>query len=1143
MGKDSKASLENQEAGAKNADGVRHRQGGDFAPMSKEQGEALIHELEKTGLAGASVERHEDFIKGLEQRQGARFSEEKDNVLTKASDFIHNAVADVKKYAGKSFDIPLPEHVEKKVKQITKGVFNHHISANSLVHILKNHGLKGQKITDNSIPLRDEDLELIPYIMIAPDNVVPGNGSIDGRTSVRFEKRLSNGVVVVVEKEYKNSPQDMETITMWAETSSNVSDARTEVRPLNSTSKPAKTSIADARTVTISSDDVAKIRKDGELAMTKAHKNRYQVVYHGSGAEFTEFDHSHMGEGEGGQAHGWGTYVAVDKNISNRYANSIAQKATYQGKTSKDWLRKKSRKGAIIGGILGMIDRRGDHNSLEEVISDYRKMMSGSKVEDVLNKLNIDEFSKKRNLYTVDIPDNNGANYIEEDGNVETVFQKLEAYKENLDKNPVVRKRTKISHEYDVLIKDFMAKKVDRKTYLEKAELFDKQIDEIATGKGNDAILDRDSVGKLLELKKHITNGKEFYSSLKSLYVKEADKAASEFLHRAGFAGIHYNGEIDGECYVIFNDKDLKITHHERFMRKGDGTIYGYFDEQGVAHFDESVMNGNTAMHEFGHPWQDWCKRTNPKLYERGVELINESPYIDEVRKEAQDPDSVYYGMSEEQMADEAIARAIGDKGEKMLEKHGVFKFAQLRDWLVGLWQSLKQKFGVGLNENLEDMTLDEFTTIASRDILGGEKLHDKATGTDFTHEELSIIDTAKRDGTHMKAPNGKPSQIKSATGNVGTFDGRNADIRYQQGNSDTLYRMGDDGASFEERRDKAVANKGTVLQGLNEAQVKVVEVPRHGYKGRDMLKQAVHSAIERYNTREVDNSTGKEVLKPIAQHYDNHGAEFDYEINASSIKNVANHQSASENVGVHVAVMDKLDEVIGNSIEVEEHPDVLKKDGKREWENGFSDNVLIHRFMGAVKIDGTLYRVKTTMKENRGADIANKPYTYEVTKIEVLDKETPNTSNGTPISDIEYWGIAKLLKGVEKSYEKGKKLLEESKKSGGPRFGYIGYSMSKRAHQARMEGRYPKTDFKKEYDMPQPTLDALVQAGVIDGSEWHHTSKAYNKTTFYGWNDEACIATYKAHKAEIDAWAKGIDPSTGEALPAVDDTIKKSQA
>ena len=43
-------------------------------------------------------------------------------------------------------------------------------------------------------------------------------------------------IIVVVEKEQKNNPDDMEAITAWAELSSNVSDARTNVRPLNSTS-------------------------------------------------------------------------------------------------------------------------------------------------------------------------------------------------------------------------------------------------------------------------------------------------------------------------------------------------------------------------------------------------------------------------------------------------------------------------------------------------------------------------------------------------------------------------------------------------------------------------------------------------------------------------------------------------------------------------------------------------------------------------------------------------------------------------------------------------------------------------------------------------------------------------------------------
>gem|GEM_PF-1460065 len=1022
--------------------------------------------------------------------------------------------------------------------------------------------------------------------------------------------------------------------------------------------------------------------------------------------------------------------------------------------------------------------------------------------------------------------------------------------------------------------------------------------------------------------------------------------------------------DFGGKYTYLPVEEDLpksKSKHHERFMKTNSGTVYGYVDAEGNVHLDASVMNGNTPIHEFGHLWNDWCKGNNAELWGRGVELIKDSPYYEQVKRESEDTSSTYYGMADEQIVDEAIARAIGDKGEKMLEKHGVFKFAQLRDWLVGLWQSLKQKFGVGLNENLEDMTLDEFTTIASRDLLGGEKLHDKATGTDFTHEELSIIDTAKRDKQYLEAVQrgdmdtakeateqkdssandtarshafdkevneqfnrelaelteenadtkifniGSPSSILLSAGvedkpmklygnkvvkkmkkhgfaldelrnlpkavadpiavfdNIGrignrsiltelrtqkgnflvtidlgkggddvdfnivssvfgkdggnivdwierglatyinkekafrylhhsalsaealsssrlssaakivkdfvnpsiageesvlhsyteqrdeldkrymeavkrgdmataqkmlaeeaerkgyttesdyqgtlAFNGaapssnayyetkaerkeawdngdyegdwsladelvhgmemgdlehrisaremrryddmrresaqsirnvraklqageknvkiklyrsvpvgvkekelRNGDWvtpsksyaeyhiglqdwdkgrvieqevpiedvwwdgndiaewgydngkeeaykntpnnrktfevtyddngnliplskRFDEGNSDTRYRMGDDGASFEERRDKAVANKGTVLPGLTDKQVRVVTVPKHSYKGKNILRQAVEAATKRYNTAHVDEQTGKETWTPKPLHYENDDAEFDYEITEQALKDAAQHSSYSDNAGVHVAVMDKLDEVIGNSIEVEEHPDVLKKDSKRLWSNGFSDDVLIHRFMGAVEIDGKLYRVKTTMRENRSNAVSNKPYTYEVTKIEVLDETSPSTSNGSPyVSDVFVDG-AKLLKGVEKSYEKGKKLLEESKKSGGARFGYIGYSMSERAHQARMEGRYPKTDFKKEYDMPQPTLDALVQAGVIDGSEWHHTSKAYNKTTFYGWNDEACIATYKAHKAEIDAWAKGIDPSTGEALPAVDDT------
>ncbi len=72
-------------------------------------------------------------------------------------------------------------------------------------------------IKKNSILLRDEDFALMPYIMSAPTRVVKGNTAANGTESVRYEKELSNGIVVVVEREGRFDVENMENITMWAE--------------------------------------------------------------------------------------------------------------------------------------------------------------------------------------------------------------------------------------------------------------------------------------------------------------------------------------------------------------------------------------------------------------------------------------------------------------------------------------------------------------------------------------------------------------------------------------------------------------------------------------------------------------------------------------------------------------------------------------------------------------------------------------------------------------------------------------------------------------------------------------------------------------------------------------------------------------
>ena len=240
-------------------------------------------------------------------------------------------------------------------------------------------------------------------------------------------------------------------------------------------------------------------------------------------------------------------------------------------------------------------------------------------------------------------------------------------------------------------------------------------------------------------------------------------------------------------------------------------------------------------------------------------------------------------------------------------------------------------------------------------------------------------------------------------------------------------YNMGDAPETFKARQKRAVEQKGVVMPGLNDAQVKIVNVPAHTYTGT--IAEATQQAVDAAKAKYVPNG------EPMVLHYDNYGAEFDYSISGKAIEVSLSpkHQAKSVNKRVHLSLAEHIDEVIGNSIEVEEHPDYQKNESGERDTQKVNGGALMHRFYGAVAIDGKLYRVMTLMREEKRSDgMRNGVHAYEVQKIEVLDK-TPNTPNGTDglNSELEASSaVAKLLQNVEKSYEKGKNLLAESKKT-----------------------------------------------------------------------------------------------------------------
>lgn len=290
-------------------------------------------------------------------------------------------------------------------------------------------------------------------------------------------------------------------------------------------------------------------------------------VYHGSGADFTEFDFDHMGEGAGSQAFGWGGYVTSSKEIGKNYVELTRKKPTYvyNGKEmSEDYLRSVLLdkvgidNAPILDDFLYYLEkygvseaksilRKGDYayfknllkGTLGSVRSAYQNKVDAAEL--LLAPRNIRVKKYKGNLYEVDIPDDNGSNYLDWD-----------------------------------------------------APITDELIDKVAKALPSLRSFD------IKDLKKDRTF-ENLYKTISMRSVKDDatfndDKAASKLLASLGYTGIKYKagrnfgGAEEGDTnYVIFKPEDMKITEHTKFSLRLKSAI------------EETETNPSDAQKESGN--------------------------------------------------------------------------------------------------------------------------------------------------------------------------------------------------------------------------------------------------------------------------------------------------------------------------------------------------------------------------------------------------------------------------------------------------------------------------------------------------------------------------------------------------------------
>lgn len=424
---------------------------------------------------------------------------------------------------------------------------------------------------------------------------------------------------------------------------------------------------------------------------------------------------------------------------------------------------------------------------------------------------------------------------------------------------------------------------------------------------------------------------------------------------------------------VFIHEIQHLIQEIEGFAKGGSATTYRN-------HIDEL---------KWGHDVWSWAMEFEAKHQELGKDASREDVYYELVNEFKEDGHEFGDGY--------APSREVFDEAYKVWSRRGYDN-----GWYEAAYneyQYLTGKFGLGFENN------------RYRQLAGEVEARNAENRMDMTAEE-------------RRASLAEETEDVAREDQVFIMDGI--------GMSDSL----GDNTSFENRQQRAVQERGVVPAGLNDASIKVEEIPAHPYEGRwsEARFAAIEDAYLKYSEeREVD---GKKVREPKSLVYANHGRRFTYTISRGSLKESVNpnqidkSKKGGASPGVHLAVLNHLDKVIANSIEVEEHPDYIKgKDGVRGPENGYTRGMLVHRFVGAVRIDGQEYIVKTTMHEHSRSEQGTRQYAYDVTKIAVLNVETPNTATGLTTATKGVLPLANVLNGFEKSYDPGKNLLEESKK------------------------------------------------------------------------------------------------------------------
>lgn len=471
---------------------------------------------------------------------------------------------------------------------------------------------------------------------------------------------------------------------------------------------------------------------------------KFLRTYHGTGAKFDKFDLSHALEGEGSETFGHGVYVTNSEKIGSEYAQRAKdKKATFgfefvnpqsMSKQAQDMLRHYMYKHQDVA--KGLENARKD---LKDVIGKFPDTDYLQELNEILAKDDdsIAIPSNRAYRYDVDIPDDNGSNYL---GWNESQNFPLEKW----------YRLWEITHNG-----------FSENEYFNDggARYNDDRIERILQMKLESP---ENGMQKLPTLK-----GEDLYRALEDFFNRERPSYGAELASRAlneiGFVGIKYpagmihGGAKEGDYnYVVFDENNANIVGNTKFAQ-GKGVVYGYTDGKEIV-LNQEHLNPNTPIHEYQHLWRTAAKNMNPELIEHGDKLIMQTQLFADLK---QDPN--YNHLTDEQICDEAFARLTGEDGAAILEQMAkdaikenpldtakeLSVINKLKEWLKKFWYWALDTFTKWKPEDIKKMTLEDIRNLVLRDLVNGvdpRNVKSRMTKEDAVSLRKQMADNAEQE-------------------------------------------------------------------------------------------------------------------------------------------------------------------------------------------------------------------------------------------------------------------------------------------------------------------------------------------------------------------------------------------------------------